>query len=69
MALGPVAPGERPASNMSDGPPMMVAPLGADHPPGGCPHQPWPVVQNDRPLRKCRGKGATTCMEGHGSEV
>ena len=34
---------------------MMVAPLGADHPPGGCPQQPWPVVKNDRPLAAMLG--------------
>ena len=48
---------------ISDGPPMMVAPLGADHPPGGCPQQPWPVVNDDRPLPATLGGGATTCVE------
>ena len=27
---------------------VVVAPLGAGDPPGGCPQQPWPVVKDDR---------------------
>ena len=41
----------------------MGVPLGADHPPGGCPQQPRQVVNNDRPVTATPGKGATTCIE------
>ena len=40
-------------------------PLGADHPPGGCPQQPRQVVNNDRPVAATPGKGATTRMVRH----
>eukprot|EP01044_Picomonas_judraskeda_P029676 COSAG03_NODE_10373_length_654_cov_29.317117_1_plen_33_part_10 len=33
---------------MNGGLPLMGVPLGADHPPGGCPQQPRQVVRNDR---------------------
>ena len=35
---------------MNGGLPLMGVPLGADHPPGGCPQQPRQVVRNDRPV-------------------
>eukprot|EP01044_Picomonas_judraskeda_P032710 COSAG03_NODE_12772_length_531_cov_2.282407_1_plen_39_part_01 len=35
---------------MNGGLPLMGVPLGADHPPGGCPQQPRQVVNNDRPV-------------------
>ena len=37
-------------SSMNGGMPLMGVPLGADHPPGGCPQQPRQVVRNDRPV-------------------
>ena len=45
---------------MNGGLPPMGVPLGADHPPGGCPQQP-----NDLPVTATPGKGATTCMVRH----
>ena len=50
---------------MNGGLPLMGVPLGADHPPGGCPQQPRQVVRNDRPVTATPGKGATTCMVRH----
>ena len=35
----------------------MGVPLGADHPPGGCPQQPRQVVNNDRPVAATPGNG------------
>ena len=39
---------------MNGGLPLMGVPLGADHPPGGCPQQPRQVVSNDRPAELSR---------------
>ena len=39
--------------------PLMGVPLGAAHPPGGCPQLPRQVVRNDRPVTATPGKGAT----------
>ena len=50
---------------MNGGLPLMGVPLGADHPPGGCPQQPRQVVRNDRPVTASLRKGATTCMARH----
>ena len=50
---------------MNGGLPLMGVPLGADHPPGGCPQQPRQVVRNDRPVTATLRKGATTCMARH----
>ena len=52
-------------SLMNGGLPLMGVPLGADHPPGGCPQQPRQVVNNDRPVTATLRKGATTCMARH----
>ena len=50
---------------INGGLPLMGVPLGADHPPGGCPQQPRQVVRNDRPVTATLRKGATTCMARH----